>query len=129
FVLDGIGDMVGNKNIGVGKPMLRVLTYPVESQVRNFYYRRSLKVAGEKLEKFEDSGDEEIERIKKKLEKYENDLDKLTEEEQRLLIGVPEKMPMRLPTAPLAKALGLPPEKITEQEVTLEAQVYPGDVS
>ena len=50
-------------------------------------------------------------------------------EEQKLLIGVPEKMPIRLPTAPLAKALGIPADKITEKEIFIEAQVYPGYVS
>src|SRR5205085_5183203 len=37
FVLDGIGESVGNKKIGVGRPMLAVITEPVETQVRDFY--------------------------------------------------------------------------------------------
>src|SRR5438874_79984 len=86
FVLDGIGDMVGNKNIGVGKPMLRVITYPVESQVRDFYYRRTL--AAEK--RFEENPTTaSAERIAEVRAKYAEDpsLANLTQEERLILFG------------------------------------------
>ncbi len=35
------GRRVGNPKIGIGKPMLKVITDPVEIQVRDFYYRRN----------------------------------------------------------------------------------------
>lgn len=41
FVLDGIGDRAGLPWLGVGKPMLVVITEPVESQVKAFYERRN----------------------------------------------------------------------------------------
>ena len=34
------------RDIGIGKPMLKVITDPVETQVRDFYYRRIEKVSG-----------------------------------------------------------------------------------
>src|SRR5438067_12974741 len=49
FILDAVGESVGNKNIGIGRPMLSVMTDPVESQVRDFYYRRNLKTKAAKL--------------------------------------------------------------------------------
>ncbi len=41
FVLDSIGDQAGLPWLGVGKPMLKVITEPVESQVKAFYDRRN----------------------------------------------------------------------------------------
>jgi sec-independent protein translocase protein TatC len=41
FILDGIGDRAGLPWLGVGKPMLKVITEPVETQVRAFYDRRN----------------------------------------------------------------------------------------
>src|SRR5262245_49059549 len=43
FILDSIGDQLGIPWIGVGKPMLKIITDPVESQVREFYHRRNLE--------------------------------------------------------------------------------------
>ena len=55
FVLDAIGSSVGNKNIGIGRPMIDILTDPVETQVRDFYQERTAKAFSEKLKKV-DSG-------------------------------------------------------------------------
>src|SRR5207248_9645694 len=43
FFLDGIGDWVGNDNIGIGRPMMKVIVEPVESQVRNVYAKLSFE--------------------------------------------------------------------------------------
>jgi sec-independent protein translocase protein TatC len=44
FILDSIGDRLGYKWLGIGKPMLHIITEPVEEQVRDFYHTRNLKV-------------------------------------------------------------------------------------
>jgi sec-independent protein translocase protein TatC len=49
FILDGIGDAVGQPWLGVGKPMLKIITEPVESKLREFYQERAEKNR-EKLE-------------------------------------------------------------------------------
>lgn len=41
FILDTIGDSTGQKWIGVGKPMLKIITDPVESKVKEFYQQRN----------------------------------------------------------------------------------------
>jgi len=41
FILDGIGDQAGLPWLGVGKPMLKVITEPVETQVKKFYDERN----------------------------------------------------------------------------------------
>lgn len=56
FVLDSIGTALGKPWIGVGKPMLAIITDPVETQVRDFYHRRNEKTR-EKLERARQNGD------------------------------------------------------------------------
>src|SRR5262249_53285223 len=68
---------------------------------------------------------EEIRRIQEKLEKNDYNLTALTAEERAKLRISPEKMPVILPTAPLAEALNIPSEKVKQQEVQLDAQVIP----
>lgn len=41
FVLDGIGTQLGLPWFGVGKPMLKIITDPVETQVREFNHNRN----------------------------------------------------------------------------------------
>src|SRR4051794_8326057 len=92
FVLDGIGESVGNKNIGVGRPMLQVITQPVEVQVRDFYYRRAVKTAEEKLANPVKAPPEEIEQIREKLRANGNNLSLLTPDERAMLLGASEEM-------------------------------------
>jgi sec-independent protein translocase protein TatC len=41
FILDSVGDRLGYKWLGVGKPMLKIITDPVEAQVKEFYKERN----------------------------------------------------------------------------------------
>jgi sec-independent protein translocase protein TatC len=157
FVLDGVGDAMKNPRIGVGKPMLKVITEPVESQVRDFYYRRIEKVASQKLgaapattpeekretlrvlEKVEAAGGkpdtltaDELavyvktpQAIQRKLEANNNSLTALSPDEVAILRLAPVKMPVVLPTAPLAEALGLPAGQVKAKEVEVDALVVP----
>ncbi|MCE9567076.1 MAG: twin-arginine translocase subunit TatC [Planctomycetes bacterium] len=157
FVLDGIGDAMKNPKIGVGKPMLKVITEPVESQVRDFYYRRIEKVAKDKFAEqatqtpqqkqeiqrvllkvdmakgnTDDLSPDELDiykktpqAVQKKLEKLGNSLSELSTEEIAILRNAPRKMPMTLPTAPLAEALGIPSTQVKASEIQLEVEVIP----
>src|SRR5262245_40259274 len=69
FVLAFIGTSLGNDGIGVGKPMLKVITDPVETQARDFYYRRAKKIHDEKIAKLTQSDPAEIAVIREKLER------------------------------------------------------------
>jgi sec-independent protein translocase protein TatC len=41
FILDSVGDRLGYKWLGIGKPMLHIITEPVEEQVKEFYHERN----------------------------------------------------------------------------------------
>ena len=55
FVLDGIGTSLGQPWIGIGKPMLKVITDPVETKIREFYHDRNEETR-EKLRKLREAG-------------------------------------------------------------------------
>jgi len=126
FILDGIGDMIGNPNIGVGKPMLRVITDPVETQVRDFYYRRNLKAEQEKLKDFTDTPLDELVEINEKLKK--GGLSALNADERRKLLGAPKEMPVILPADAFASVYG-PPKEGAPKEISIKMQVYPAYIS
>lgn len=44
FALDALGDALELKWLGVGKPMLKIITDPVEKQVKEFYHERTERV-------------------------------------------------------------------------------------
>src|SRR4051812_42429153 len=92
FILDAVGTSLGNEKLGVGKPMLKIITEPVETQARDFYYRRAVKLADENLAKLTQSDPAEVKRIREKLQKEGNNLTALTPEERRILLGAPQPL-------------------------------------
>jgi sec-independent protein translocase protein TatC len=58
FILDGIGDRAGIPWLGIGRPMLKVITDPVKDQVKEFYADRA-EGAKEKLGKARERGGED----------------------------------------------------------------------
>ena len=128
FVLDGIGSAVGNPNIGIGKPMIDIITDPVESQVRDFYYRRSKLEHLKKLENLTATDAEEIRQIQKKLEDNGNSIDALSAEERQKLLGAPQEMPIVLSVAAFIPAFG-PPKPGAPSEIFTKIQVYPAYLS
>jgi sec-independent protein translocase protein TatC len=129
FVLDAVGEAAKNPNIGVGKPMLKVITDPVEEQVRDFYNRRIEKYGAEKLAIPGDTDPAEVRRVREKLAANGNNLSELTRDELNTLRVAPVPMTLILPTEPLAKVFGVPPEQVKEKEVTVRAQVIPAEVN
>src|SRR5579883_3302521 len=101
FVLDGLGDWVGNPNIGIGRPMMRVIVEPVESQARNFYHNRAVRSEA-KLPAGQ-SNPEEVARVRAKLEDAKGDVSALSSDEKRILLGASRERPVVTPVAPLAR--------------------------
>ncbi|MDB5307066.1 MAG: tatC [Gemmataceae bacterium] len=128
FILDAIGESVGNKNIGVGKPMLAIITDPVESQVRDFYNRRNEKAAREKLSALTNTPVDEVDEIRKKLTDHENNLTSLTADERQKLLGAPELMPVVVPAEAFYPVFGQPKEG-APKEIAFKMQVYPAHLS
>jgi sec-independent protein translocase protein TatC len=127
FVLDGIGTSTNNPNIGVGKPMLGIIIEPVETQVRDFYYRRNLKAEIDKLGNLGETPIEQIEAIRKKLQETQS-LTSLNAEERRLLLGAPKEMPVIIPADAFASVYG-PPKDGAPKEISIKMQVYPAYLS
>ncbi|MBN8830699.1 MAG: twin-arginine translocase subunit TatC, partial [Sphingomonadales bacterium] len=124
----GIGSAVGNKKIGIGKPMFDVITDPVETQVRDFYYRRNREAEKEKLQKMERSGEDEVERVRKKLRDADNALSVLDDDERRILLGAPQEMPVVIKAEAFIPVFG-PPKKDAPKEIATTILVYPGYLS
>ncbi len=129
LILDGIGEALDMENVGLGRPMLKVIVDPVESQVRDFYAVRNEK----SKKKLIDSGNArvskaEVERIQKKLNDNDGRLLALTTEERQILLGTPVDMPLILPVEPFEKTFGKPADP-NVTEIELKAKVYPGYIS
>lgn len=130
FILDGIGDYMGNPNFGMGRPAMRIITEPVESQVRNFYARRNASPeAQEKLKGIRRTSPEEVERIRGKLKKNDGDLTSLTDDEKQALLGAEKDFPIRVPIEPFEKAFGLKRVNPEQSEIELDAKVFPAYIS
>lgn len=128
FILDAVGQSVGNEKIGVGKPMLKEITAPVESQTRDFYYRRARKNADEKLAAITKTEPAEIAAVREKLEKNGNSLVDLTADERRKLVGEPREMPVFVDAKELEPIFG-PPKPGAPPEVGFKLKVYPAYIT
>ncbi|AWM38038.1 Sec-independent protein translocase protein TatCy [Gemmata obscuriglobus] len=128
FMLDFVGWTIGNRNLGIGMPMLDVITEPVKQQTRDFYYRKALKDADAKLAQLTDSPPEEIARIRQKLKDNENSLEALNADERLKLLGAPEEMPVFIPTSALEPAFG-PRKKEAPDELAVKLRVYPAHIT
>jgi len=123
FLLDYVGEQLKIPYLGVGRPMVRVITEPAESQVKAFYERRNQRNQSRLL--LTDPSAEEVNRVKAKYIKNDRDFTQLTPDEQLTLRSTPETLPVRIPVKALEVAVGLKavnPEK-THIDVTL--QTYP----
>jgi sec-independent protein translocase protein TatC len=125
FILDAVGEATGNENIGVGKPMLGVITEPVETQVRDFYLRRTEKDAAKNIAAKTNAEPEEIERIRQKLKENDNRLESLSGDERAKLLGAPEEADVEVPVEPFAKALGIEMKPETPRYIATKMKVYP----
>jgi sec-independent protein translocase protein TatC len=127
FILDAVGTSLGDNNIGVGKPMLKVITDPVETQTRDFYYRRSQKIYIEKIAKLTQSDPAEIAEIRDKL-KRDPSLASLTQEERVKLVGAPTELRTFVDPKQLEPVLG-PLKEGAPKEVPLTLKVYPAEIN
>lgn len=128
FILDAVGTSMGNEKVGIGKPMLKVITEPVETQARDFYYRRARKANDEKLAAITRTPPAEIAAVREKLAKNNNSLAELTADERRKLVGDPRLMPVFLDTKELEPVFG-PAKPGTPNEVAFNLKVYPAYIS
>lgn len=128
FILDAIGTSLGNPQIGVGKPMLKIITEPVETQARAFYNRRNEKLAAEKLAELTGGNPEEIAAIRKKLKDGDDDPGVLSADERKKLLGTPEEVPVLLPVKSFVPIFG-DPKPGAPEKVAMKMEMYPGYIT
>jgi sec-independent protein translocase protein TatC len=128
FILDGVGSAIGRPNVGVGRPMLDIITEPIESQTRDFYNRRTEKIAIEKLADMRKSEPAEILEIRDKLKRNDYNLTALSADERERLVGAPEVMPVIISTKELEPAFG-PAKSGAPAELSVKMQVYPAHIN
>ncbi|MBM3982540.1 MAG: twin-arginine translocase subunit TatC [Planctomycetes bacterium] len=127
FVLDAIGTSLGNDKIGVGKPMLKIITEPVETQARDFYYRRAIKTQNEKIANITKSDRDAVAALREKM-KDDPSLASLSSDERKLLLGAPSQMRVFASTKQFEPLVG-PLKPGTPAEIPLTLDVYPAEIS
>lgn len=128
FALDAVGKAVGNENIGVGKPMLEIITKPVESQTRAFYLRKTEEVTAKKLEAARSATPQEIEAIRAKLKENDYDTDALTGEERLKWMAAPRNVPVEFNTKDFEAAFG-PPRPGAPEKLQLQMTLSPAYIT
>lgn len=127
FVLDGIGAALDNPNIGIGRPMISIITDPVETQVRDFYNRRNNMVE-ERIHSVDDIPSEELAEIEEQLRKNGGNISELSESQKRKLMALTQPMWMELRVADLAGVFG-PPRDGAPSTVITQVRVRPAELS
>ena len=125
--LDWIGKGMDNPYIGVGRPAMKMIVEPVETQARN-YFANKLPGFFKNLPT-EPTDPAEVERIRKKLADNEGMLSTLNSDERRKLIAAPRDFPILLPVEPLAKALGVEQKNKEITPIPITIQVYPAHLN
>lgn len=126
FALDFAGERTGASWLGVGRPVMKLIVDPVETQARNFYFRK-LRHLFNKLPATPTDPEEAV-RIRKKLADNEDDLLSLTEDELQKLIAAPRDLPILIPVEPFKEAFGEPKNKELKQ-IAVTVQVYPSHLN
>lgn len=127
FALDAIGHSLDSETIGLGRPMLKVIVEPAESQVRGFYARRNERALA-KLDATQ-ADPEEVERVRQKFRKIDYQTDGLTAEEVAVLRGSPELMPVLIPTRAFEETFGIKPKDPAVTEMRVNMMVYPAHLN
>ncbi len=123
LALDGIGEWLGKDYIGVGRPMVKVIVEPAESQVRAFYARRNQRVVDKLQAERPDAA--EVQRIREKLKDNDMDMGALTSAERKTLLGAPQEMPVLIPVKAFEDAFGLKAKDPNQTDLEAKVQVYP----
>ena len=130
FILDGVGDYMGQPSFGVGRPAMRVITEPVETQLRNFYSRRNASPAAQqKLVDITHTSPAEAERIRQKIRDTGGDYSSLSDGEKKAMLGADKPMPIIMPMEPLEQAFGIKRVDPEQTEIEMTVRVYPAHFS
>ncbi len=123
FVLDNVGEAMNMPNLGIGRPMMKVITEPAESAARAFYDRRNEK-AKDRLT-LEPPDPKKLEDVRRKLDANDRNHAALTDEEKRTLRSAPEKLPVRIPVKELEDTFGIKAKDPEKTHIDVEIETYP----
>jgi sec-independent protein translocase protein TatC len=123
FVLDYVGGQIEMPSLGIGRPMMKIITEPAEAQVRAFYEVRNERARVKLAAGRPDLA--EVERIKKKLRDNDGNTRSLTAEELEILRKAAEEMPVRIPVKAFEEAFGIKATDPEKKEIEVVLQVYP----
>ena len=124
---DGVGNILGNPKIGVGRPMLAIITAPVNEMSSDFFARRN-RIG---FEKFDDAkgveplSDDAARRLLDRLDSPDASLRDFSSQERSQLMLLRRKMTLGIPIGPLAEALGLKPPTDPDKTVEVPVMVSP----
>jgi sec-independent protein translocase protein TatC len=125
FVLDSVGEQLNRPNLGIGRPMMRVITAPVEDQARNFYDRRN-KAAKLRLENLQASDPEAVQRVREKLAANGGDISGLDSDEKAIMRGATQEMPVILGTQEFLDTFDVKLKNPDQKEIVFQkARVFP----
>lgn len=121
---------LGRKDLGFARPMVDVITAPIETMARDFYAKRNQKVweAVERGMVAPRPDPAETARVRAKRAANGGSLDALTAEERDVLARAPTEISVILPVGPLAKLFG-PPKDPAATAVETTILVYPGQIN
>ncbi|MGL6076049.1 MAG: twin-arginine translocase subunit TatC [Fimbriiglobus sp.] len=127
LVLDQIGQQLGIPWLGVGRPMLKVIIEPAESQVRAFIERRNEKA----LKKLQDSQSDpaEVERVRKKYDLNGRDNSALSTSELNILRGAPEPMKWIFSVNQFEEHFNIKAKDPTKTEIEMDVKIYPAQLN
>ena len=127
---DGVGNALNNPKIGVGRPMLGIITAPVDEMGRDFFARRNKVGFSMYAESkgVEPLTAEEGQRLLARLDSPDASLGDFSSKERSQLMQLRRKMTFGFEVGPLAEALGLPPPPDPKKVVDLQLLVSPVEV-
>ena len=122
---DFVGDKLDNPKIGVGRPMLGVITAPVDDMTRDFHSRRDAKDADDLAAAQllpPPTPDESVELLAR-LRDAGGSLEGFTRDERRKLLVIPRPMHMSLSVGQLSEVFvpkpGVDPKAVVELQVDM----------
>lgn len=124
FIVDGVGQFLGNEKIGIGRPVMKTIVDPVESQVRNFYHRRAMAAIGRLPESPNWEAAEQAAAILQRMKDRGENLSDLSAEDRQILNSAPRPLPVRLAVEQLIPIFG-DPKPGAPKHVELKLQVLP----
>lgn len=131
LALDAVGQSLGIDQLGVGRPMLRVIVDPAEAMVREFYQRRAQKSADKIVQARAAAtpDPDQVRELRARVAEAGGSTRGLSEQELAILRAAPQEMRVSIPAKAFEDVFGLKPKDPAVTEVTTTMLVNPAEVN